>query len=137
MAEPFSIATGIASLISVITGITKVTCTYVYEARNASKKARELDQTLAALATVLEQLEILLKKETSGSLVFKQTSVLFLNYNLCKATLEEIRSKLEAPFRHSVASLVWPFREREHQKTVADIHLLMQIFHYALDVEAW
>ncbi len=104
---------------------------------NASKKARELDQTLAALATVLEQLEILLKKETTGSLVFKQTSVLFLNYNLCKATLEEIRSKLEAPFRHSVASLVWPFREKEHQKTVADIHLWMQIFHYALDVEAW
>lgn len=137
MAEPFSVATGIAGLISLTIDISKITHAYVHNVRNASKKASELDHTLAALTQVLEQLELLLKKEIAGVPTFRQTSVLFLNYDRCKATLQEVRSKFDSSFRRSMETLIWPFREKKHQKAVADIHLWMQIFYYALDVEAW
>ena len=136
MAEPFSIATGIAGLISLTIEITKITHAYVHEVKNASNKARELDQTLAALTQVLQQLETLLMKQNVEGPIFKETSVLFLNYDVCRTTLKKIRSKFEPTLRPRLASLIWPFTEKEHQQSVAHIHQWMQVFHYALDVEA-
>ena len=56
MREPFSLATGIAGLISLGLEVTKITRQYVQGVGNAAKDVDELLTELSALVAVLRQL---------------------------------------------------------------------------------
>ena len=139
MVDPFSLATGIAGLISLGLEITKNTRQYFQGVRNAVKDVDELLKELSALVDVLRQLAEFLKSNRVGKNNFDQTSVLLLTHNACEEKLTAIRLKLlkRSSDLKVIKTLMWPFVKKEHRQTVATIHQWVQIFQFALTIDGW
>lgn len=139
MGDPFSLAAGIAGLISLTLEITKTTRQYIRGVRRASKEVLELLQELAALAYVLRQLDIFLKSDGVGNPNFNQTSVLFQTYNACEKELKEIGLKLQKrrSDRKLFQALKWPLVGQEHQQFLGAIRRSAQTFQIALTIDGW
>ena len=137
MADPFSLATGIAGLISLSLQVTKITQQYIQGVRNSSKDINDFLQELAALTDVLRQLDAFLKKDEAGARSFDQTSVLVKTYKACRSSLEKTRSALQSRVNEHklLKALTWPFVGKEHQEVVSAMLRWIHTFQFALTID--
>lgn len=137
MVDPFSLATGIAGLISLGLEVTEKTLQYVQGVRNAAKDVDEFLEELSALVYVLRQLVEFLNSNRFSKASFDQTSVLLLTHNACEEKLKAIRLKLlkRSNDLKLIRALMWPFVKKEHRQTVAIIHQWVQTFQFALTID--
>ena len=137
MADPFTLATGIAGLISLSLEVTKIAQQYIQGVRNSSKDIDDFLQELAALTDVLRQLDAFLKKDEAGERSFDQTSVLVKTYKACRSSLEKTRSALQSRVNHHklLKALTWPFVGKEHQEVISAILRWIHTFQFALTID--
>ena len=137
MADPFTIGTGIAGLISLGLEITILTRQYAQGGHDASKDVRELLQELSALDDVLRQLSQFLENDAIDNSSFSRTSALFQTQSACEAKPKEIYTKLLRRHDKPIKALTWPFIKKEHREAVMAIHRWVQTFHLALTIDGW
>ena len=137
MVDPFSLATGIAGLISLSLEVTKVAHQYIHGVRNSSRYIEDFLQELAALTDVLRQLEAFLKKDGAGERSFDQTSVLVETYEACRSSLEQTQSTLQRRINEHrlLKALTWPFVGKEHQQVILAISRWLSTFQFALTID--
>ena len=137
MADPFSLATGIAGLINLSLEVTKIAQQYIQGVRHSSKDIDDFLQELAALTDVLRQLDAFLKKDEAGARSFDQTSVLVKTYKACRSSLEKTRSALQSRVnKHKLLkALTWPFVGKEHQEVISAILRWIHTFQFALTID--
>ena len=137
MFDPFSLATGIAGLISLSLEVTKIAQQYIQGVRNSSKDINDFLQELAALTDVLRQLDAFLKKDEDGERSFDQTSVLVETYKACRRSLEKTRSALQSQVNQHrlLKALTWPFVGKEHQEVISAILRWIHTFQFALTID--
>ena len=137
MVDPFSLATGIAGLISLSLEVTKFAHQYIHGVRNSSKHIEDFLQELAALTDVLRQLEAFLKEDEAGERSFDQTSVLVKTYEACRSNLEKTRSTLQRRINEHklLKALTWPFVGKEHQQVISAILRWIHTFQFALTID--
>ena len=137
MADPFSLATGIAGLISLSLEVTKIAQQYIQGVRHSSKDIDDFLQELAALTDVLRQLDAFLKKDEAGARSFDQTSVLVKTYKACRSSLEKTRSALQSRVNEHklLKALTWPFVGKEHQEVISAILRWIHTFQFALTID--
>jgi hypothetical protein len=147
MADPFTIATGVVSVISLVVQLAHVVNDFTTHVKDASSGPTRLIDELKALSAVLEQLQQLLESHAS-SLTFSKTSVLYKANSGCEARLRKLLEKLHKGRKlgidgkiHGLSGikqrLTWPLAIRETQEAVQDIHRYAQVFMFALTVEGW
>ena len=139
MGDPFSLATGIAGLISLGLEVTKATRQYFQGVRNAAKDVDEFLKEVSALVDVLRQLVEFLKSDRIGKTNFDQVSVFILTNNACEEKLKAIRLRLRKRTNdlRLIKALTWPFVKKEHRQTVASLHQWVQTFQFALTIDGW
>ena len=137
MADPFTLATGIAGLIGLSLEVTKIAQQYIQGVRNSSKDIDDFLEELAALTDVLRQLDAFLKKDEAGERSFDQTSVLVKTYKACRSSLEKTRSALQSRVNQHklLKALTWPFVGKEHQEVISAILRWIHTFQFALTID--
>lgn len=137
MADPFSLVTGLAGLISLSLEVTKIAQQYIQGVRNSSKDIEDFLQELAALTDVLRQLDAFFNKDEAGKRSFDQTSVLVKTYKACRSSLEKTRSTLQRRVNEHkfLKALTWPFVGKEHQQIIITILHWIHTFQFALTIE--
>lgn len=148
MADPFALATGIASVISLALQLATVANDFASYTKDAISGPKRLLEELKALSAVLEQLQDLLTTQAS-SLTFSKTSVLYMANDGCRARLNRLLEKLQQcskadadgkPVRkvsYTLHRMKWPLQVKETREAAEDIHRYVQVFMFALTVEGW
>ena len=138
MGDPFTLATGIAGLLSLSFEVIGSTRKYLHNFRRTNKDIEEFLSGLNALHDVLISLRKLLEIDRIWDNRFDRTSVLFLTYSGCEEKLREVRFKLrKKDERKFFKAALWPFEKEEHQRTVTMLHQWIQTFQFALTVDGW
>lgn len=141
MGDPFTIATGVAGLLSLTIQLTQATVEYVQGVKKASVAVEELRRELRALADVLKLFDDFLKVE-APRLAFRKTSVIFAASSSCEQQLQNLLTKFENNLKggrisRAVDRLIWPLDEKEHHRAVEDLHRYIQTFQFALNISGW
>lgn len=141
MSDPFTIATGVAELLSLTLQVTQITVEYVKGAKNASVSIKQFRQELVALQNVLTLFEEFLKVDAPKG-AFNKTSVLYIANSSCERQLQKLLAKFEknlkgGRFSQAVDRLTWPFDEKEHHRAVEGLHRYVQTFQFALNIGGW
>lgn len=141
MGDPFTIATGVAGLLSLTLEVTKITVEYVKGASKASGAIEQFRQELRALQNVLKLFEEFLKVDAPKG-AFTKASVLYTANSSCERQLRKLLTKFEknmkgGRFSQAVDRLTWPFDEKEHHRAVEDLHRYVQTFQFALNIGGW
>ncbi|KAK4103336.1 hypothetical protein N658DRAFT_505699 [Parathielavia hyrcaniae] len=136
--DPVSLSLGIAGLLPLIAKTIQGAKDY----RDAVVSSQD---TIAALISELEALQLnvdslyrFLKDDdslSSSSLRFSQTSVLLSCSSACKAKLQSLCKTLGQQDNGRRSRYLWPFSEKEHQKTVQQIRNFSHWMHFALSVD--
>jgi Fungal N-terminal domain of STAND proteins len=136
--DPFTLATGLAGLISVSLQLTQLSYDYITSARNASQSIIALHQELVSLQHVLSSLNqnILANPEVKDAFAAQASAVLGQPDDLLKAcedTLICLKSKLakrssDKKTSRLKAVLIWPFSEENTQQQIRELHRYQDIF---------
>ena len=141
--DPFTIATGLAGLLSLTQEIANILSTYTNGVKNAPKAARSVLTETSTLSQVLGQLIEFLRAEETNSKCsgkFRQTSALCSVIAICKDHIETIYRKLKfqgKPERDLLHRLKWPFERDECVELVGVLHRCSQTFQFSLTIENW
>lgn len=138
----FSVATGIAGLLSLSIELTKLIGSYINGVKHSSKSVEELLKKLGALSQVLGRFADFLKTENIKGGSFDQSSTLFFATNACKDRLQSIFDKLDEHtkaegYSRGLVMLKWPFTEAENLRAMEALHGYIEIFHFSLTIEGW
>jgi len=148
MADPFTLATGIASIISIAIQLATVTNDFTRYMKEAFSGPQQLLEELRALSAVVEQLQDALRSQDYGP-NFTKTSTLCAASRGCEARLRAILQKLEkrsyagttrkgaGKLSHVLQQIKWPMEAKETREAAEDIHRYAQVFVFALTVEGW
>jgi hypothetical protein len=148
MADPFTLATGVASIISIAIQLATVTNDFTRYAKEAFSGPQQLLEELRALSVVLEQLQDVLKSQNSSS-NFTKASTLCIATSGCEARLRAMLQKLQKfshtsttrkvaeKLSHALQRIKWPLEARETREAAEDIHRYTQVFVFALTIEGW
>lgn len=140
MADPFSIGTGIISVIGAALQLTIITKDFTSGWKNCPNEVSSLHQELTYLQGVLENLEAFLRSE--GSQHFEKTSALYSAAGEYVLKLESLREKLQrhAPtegqrIRQALECVKWPLEGREVQKTLLELQRYAHLFNFAMSID--
>lgn len=142
MLDPFTLATGLAGLLSLTIELTKIIDEYTGSVNNAPNEAQELFEELSALCHVLERLVPFLVSENGKSNSFGDTCVLFFASNACQNKLQSALRKLSkmregSEWFQNVRRIKWPFDKQEYLDTINTVRRCMQTFEFSLTIEGW
>ena len=142
MLDPFTLATGVAGLLSLTIELSKIISAYTQSLNDASREAQELLAELSELSHVLEQLKDFLRSENAKSNSFDGTSVLCSARNACQGKLEYALRKFMkmsegSKLSQSIKRLKWPLDKQENLDTVNTLHRCTQTFQFSLTIEGW
>lgn len=147
--DPFSLATGLAGLVSLSLELFSRTSKYATNAAGAPQEIKELRIELQALAEVLKQLEQLLRSDSADDIEFAPDSALFMAKQNCEERLSKLFKKLRGknsvqgdPVVHNERTsllnrLVWPFQKEEIIENCTRLHECTQTFHFCLTIKNW
>jgi hypothetical protein len=138
--DPFTLATGVAGILSLAMDITKVVKEYVDGVKDAPKSARSLHQEITALGHVLDQLVDFLRSENAKGNTFDKTSALCSMIAICQKIIEGLSKKIGNLSRNKGSTferLKWPLSEKDCQKSVEVLHRCAQCFQFSLSVSSW
>lgn len=126
MAEVLGLASAVAQLVGVTVELTKLSYSYLYDVRNASKSRKSYLREVSALTDVLLRLETSLQDSTALEYPHnvRSDSLSRSVISDCHEQLTLHRSKLEK----NVNKLLWPFQEKELKKAIESLHRFREIF---------
>lgn len=142
MADPLSVASGIAGLLALSGTILATGYKYVHDVKDAPQELRLLLRETAALDAMLDQVRALASRKGTARSTFSE----FANGTAiddCKELLGSLHRLIEQceqvpgqKKRNFVKSLVWPLREGETRKLLVRLKQLMDTFTAALTVDS-
>ena len=139
--DPFTIATGLAGLISLTSDIVQILTDYTGGVKSATKDARSVLTEVTALSHVLQQLiEFLRKDDTNSKCRFRDTSALCSVIAICRNHIQVMYRKIKfqgKPEKDLLARLKWPFEKQECQEIVEVLHRCSQTFTFSLQIANW
>ncbi|KAH0561957.1 hypothetical protein GP486_003334 [Trichoglossum hirsutum] len=140
MTDPFSVGTGIASIIGVALQLTIITKEFASGWKNCPDEVSSLHQELTCLQDVLENLEAFLRNESNHH--FEKTSALYSAAGEYVLKLESLRKKLQRhvptegnKIRQALERVKWPLERREVQKTLLELQRYAQLFNFAMSID--
>lgn len=135
--DPVSLAFGIAGLVPLIAKTIKCAKDYGHAVRMAKEAMGTLVAELESLQSNVGNLHEFLKCDAlaGNDLRFHQTSVLLSCSTACEANLRALCQKLGQESSGRRRRFLWPFSEKEHQKTVQDLRNFTHWMHFALSLD--
>jgi len=142
--DPFTIATGVAGILSLGIQITQITNEYIKSVKSAPKEVQDLAIQTNALIDVLKKLEEFLRSGSAEHITFQPDSGLQLVLNNCQTKLECLFKKLKR--RHpsdkrklsaALDRLTWPLEKQECVETLRRLYEYTQTFHFCLTITNW
>jgi len=133
MADPLSIASGIAGLVAIADTIFGRVYSYVRAVKGAAKEIEQLACEIRNLSGILHGLELVLNELLRDS---AEPNLRLHHVNSCRATLLKIRNKLDSPattasqntslpntarFVSTLQKIKWPFSRSETSELLAEI----------------
>lgn len=138
MADPLSIAAGIAGLCGLTIQISQLTYHYFSALKSASDNQALFIQELSALTSVFLRLRQATQIDGLGDIIDPRQPVISKTViEDCKKRLEKVKVVLERKaWEHGVGrklgALVWPFQEKEMKETMEMLHRFHAVFASAL-----
>lgn len=117
--DPLSLSLGIAGILPLVAKAIVTSKQYIQTVRSAKKLIATIIFELEALQSTLKDLLDLLEgdKLNDKSVRFHQSSVLLTCSAACEAKLRSLCKALSQELNRKTTRLLWPFTEKEHQKT--------------------
>jgi hypothetical protein len=144
MADPFTLATGIAGLVGLAIQITQITVGFSQAVADAPESAQSFAVEAQALKEVLDKVETFLKNDLSqrSDFLFRDDSVLITTRVQCEQRLKKLLSKLKPAYEGSLARktwerLVWFFKEKDRRDDIDALHRFAQTFQFCLTIHGW
>lgn len=131
--DPFSLAAGVAGLVTLVAKITKLVTNYFHGVRRAIEAANELLDELNALRLTLNHLENLLRNDKKDA--FSSTSILVKSTDACSNKLTMLHSKLQDNVKQPLQKLRWPLNASFHHEILQHIRNYTQSIHFALTLD--
>lgn len=140
--DPFSIATGVAGLVTLAEVVISRTYNTIIACKHASEDSRKLLRQVQALLGILQSLSALESKLGGAALTSQITAAQVLS---CQQTLQNIRDRLQksdpkedgiSMFQKAKRTLKWPLSLSETEKFLSDMERHKSTFDLALSVDA-
>jgi hypothetical protein len=125
MADPLSIASGIAGLLSLTIEITKLSCNYISDIRSAHSTQKQYLREISALTDVLLRSEE--AAQAFESQVLSTSRPTHLSKDViddCAKTLGQLLADLSKP----TPTIFWPIKEGPLKKRIEDLQRFRSIF---------
>ena len=143
MAEALALASGVASLLSLVVGVTNTSHKFVQNVRHASEEIQSYVMELTNLEKVLRELDNLVNNPKYKVLWAQHGYFLFTDsgVNECRHMLEALQEKLQkvVPGKSKAHKLLnhlrWPFTAVELQRVVDRLHRIQGTFHASLSIQ--
>ena len=137
--DPLSLSASVVGLLGFSAKVYEVVSSYVKKAKNAPQEAQRLEQELAALNTVLDQMSSFLSSECRSSAAFDRTCVLISLVAECHTQIKNLWMKCDglregSRLSRTVAKLRWPLRQDECQDVLDMLGRCKQTFAFSLTV---
>lgn len=134
--DPFSLSVGIAGILPIIATAITTTKEYIDNVRSARQSIATLITELEALQANVKNLHELLKGDLLNNNVrFQKSSVLLTCSAACEAKLRELCKKLSQEGKGRRSRLLWPFTEKDYQKTIQELRHFSSWMQFALSVD--
>ncbi|KXX73563.1 Vegetative incompatibility protein HET-E-1 [Madurella mycetomatis] len=135
--DPASLAIGVAGILPLITKAICSAKAYIDAVGRAREAAAALITVLEALQLNISNLHALLKSTSlcKDDLRFHQTSVLLSCSTACEAKLRALCRKLSNQDNGRIGVCLWPFSEKEHQKTLQELQTFTNWMQFALSID--
>ncbi|KAK0387224.1 hypothetical protein NLU13_5537 [Sarocladium strictum] len=135
--DPLSISMGVAGVLPLIAQVITTAREYVNSVANAREMIRSLILELEVLKSAIEKLGDLLltDKIAESDIQFDQASVLLSCSTAIEVKLQELFKRLARESNRKLGSLLWPFTEKEHQKTIGELKNFTTWIHFALSID--
>jgi hypothetical protein len=144
MIDPFTLATGVAGILSLSIEVAKITGEYVGSAKSAPKEVQDLAFQTDALSDVLKKLVEFLRSDATEHVVFQPNSGLHLVLKRCETQLGSLCKKLKGlnasnktKLSSALNRLSWPLEKKECVETTRRLHECAQTFHFCLTIANW
>ena len=141
--DPFSIATGVAGLLSLTEEFVKIIIDYTGSVKSATRDAWSVLTEVTALSHVLRQLVDFLRRDDTNSnpkCRFRETSALCSVIAICRNHIETLYRKVKfhgKPEKDLLGQLTWPFKKKECQEIVEVLHRCSQTFTFSMQIANW
>ena len=122
MAEVLAVSSAIASLVTLVGQVSKLSYDFLSDIRNAPKSQKMFLQETSALTEVFLRMEDAL--DGGGFVGFKTSSTLSISLKDCQSLLLSLKTSLEKAVEGESrlakvkSSMKWPFSEKEVKATV-------------------
>jgi hypothetical protein len=135
--DPLSLSLGLAGILPLIASAITTSKEYIDTVRSARKSIATLVFELETLQSNVSNLHDLLKGDLfNGSAVrFHESSVLLTCSAACEAKLRSLCKRLGQEAKGRRSRLLWPFTEKEYQKTIQEIRNFTKWMQFALSVD--
>src|SRR5687767_264372 len=135
--DPLSISFGIVGVLPLIAQVITTARQYVIAVADAKERMNSLVLELEVLQSAIQKLgDLLLTDSVTGSdIKFDQTSVLLSCSAAIEVKLQELFRKLGKESSKKLGKLLWPFTEKEHQKTVGELRNFSTWIQFALSID--
>ncbi|KAK3367844.1 hypothetical protein B0H63DRAFT_565724 [Podospora didyma] len=136
--DPLSVGLGIAGILPLIAQAIKCAKDYKDTVASAKASVAALIGELEALQFNVTNLHHFLKADAFGSnntMRFQQTSVLLVCSASCETKLKALCRSLSEEESGRRNRFLWPFSEKEHQKTLQELRSFTTWMHFALSVD--
>jgi hypothetical protein len=135
--DPLCLSVGLAGLLPLIASAITASKKYTDSVRSARKSIATLVVELEALQSNVANLHDLLKGDSfEGSDVrFQNSSVLLACCAACEAKLRSLCKRLGQEANENRSRFLWPFSEKEHQKTIQEFRNFSNWMQFALSVD--
>lgn len=143
MADPLSIASGVAGLVSLTIQATQLACKYVAEVSHAGDTALQCLRSLSLLRDVLERINECENNEVVASIVKRKTDIIPPDeVESCAQSVETVRQRLQALFHDDGKvkrrqALTWPFKSSESANLIKQLQDLRDNFASVLAADSF
>lgn len=140
MADPVSVASGVAGLVTLAIQVSGTVYQYASRVKDKSKNVHELRDELLLLGEVLSKLRDFLSSDEAKSNDFDGDNVLQRAVSACKDRIERIGDKLKSSdgrLGRVVDRLVWPFKEEEVRNLMDSLRRYRNTFAFAANVQGY
>lgn len=138
--DPISFAASIVSLVELVARTSKITKTYVHEARHGKETAQEFLKELDVLHFNLSRLDKFLSSELKTTQDFDNTSVLVSSTYACRNKIDALNDKLSmgCQQRHfNINTFVWPLKVKEHRQVIGELRAFAQWIQFSLSIDGF
>jgi hypothetical protein len=135
--DPLSLSLGIAGILPLIATAITTSKEYIDNVRSARQSIATLITELEALQANVTNLQELLKGDalSDNAVRFNKSSVLLTCSSACKVKLRSLCKKLSQEGKGKRSRLLWPFTEKDYQKTIQELRNFSNWMQFALSVD--